>query len=154
MLVSWLAGSQLATGAGPEPKCGPAPFSYGPGWTELSFLPLLWCVFASCLSGTGTGHEKEARAAGDFLCLPSNPFFIYLSFVLFLPLGDFFFFFTSLVVKTPVKLLRPYLWDRPILWLTGWKLPPIFCTWVSSARCPCLCFASLPLLLLQTVVSL
>lgn len=44
-------------------------------------------TFASCLSGIGTGEEKEVTAVGDFLHLPSDPFFIDISSILFLPLG-------------------------------------------------------------------
>lgn len=69
------------------------------------------------------GHEEEMRAVGDFL-LPSNPFFLYISFVLFLPLGDFFY--TSFVVRPPVKLLHPIYGTDPFCdSLDAWSLPSL-----------------------------
>jgi len=37
-----------------------------------------------CASGTGMGYEEEVALVGDFLHLPSDPFFIYISFIFYL----------------------------------------------------------------------
>lgn len=92
-------------------------------WVELN------CLFDLSLEPLILPLWGEARAwrgkesSRDFLLPSFQPF---LSLCLFCIVSTFrgFFFLYLFCCQTPCQTFTPYLWDRPILWLTGCLVSP------------------------------